>query len=150
MLCACVCERDEEKLERPLSMYVVRVCVFHYDYFPVGSFFPLPLLLFLLPLLQILSSSRQARQPSSHMCRLLSFFSSSSSSLPLSSSNAQLEQQANELISSRSFSSLFSPVFNIDFFSVLLRYDQHPHCRQHHHQDCDDNSLQSSSARVEW
>jgi len=39
-------------------------CVFHYDYFPVASFFLLSLLLL------ASSTSRQARQPSSHMCRV--------------------------------------------------------------------------------
>jgi len=84
-------------------------CVFHYDYFPVASFFLLSLLLL------ASSTSRQARQPSSHMCRV---------SLSLSlcfcwrflSSNAQPEQQANELIFFLVlflFFFLFTPVFYV-------------------------------------
>jgi len=70
-------ERERRKAARYLNrccvyvLYIERilqrrtgeifVCVFHYDYFPVASFF---LLLLLLP---TSSSSRQTRQPSSHM-----------------------------------------------------------------------------------
>jgi hypothetical protein len=58
-MCRTSSECYEGELERPLC-----VCVFHYDYFPVASYF---LLLLLQP---TSSSSRQTRQPSSHMCLL--------------------------------------------------------------------------------
>src|SRR5689334_16054716 len=91
MLCVCVCRASSTRHEGRTEETFVCVYVFHYDYFPVASFF---LLLLLLPLLlqASLSSSRQAQQPSSHMCYAL-----------FSSSNAQPEL-ASELISSCSSS----------------------------------------------
>jgi hypothetical protein len=62
-LCICLVHRANAMKENWRDLCVcVCVCVFHYDYFPVASFF---LLLLLLP---ASSSSRRTQQPSSHMC----------------------------------------------------------------------------------
>ncbi len=119
-LCICLVHRANAMKENWRDLCVCMcVCVFHYDYFPVASFF---LLLLLLP---ASSSSCRTQQPSSHMCLV-----SLSLLCRFLLSNAQPEQQANELIFSCSF-----PIFlSIHSFSYVPFF----------------YSISSSFIRVEW
>ena len=108
--CVCVVHRANA-MKRPLC-----VCVFHYDYFPVASFFST---IAATTNIVVISSSTTTFKP--HVPCL-------SLSVSRLSSNAQPEQQTNELIfscsSSRFFSlySLFLSFFFLLFVSLLLLF----------------------------